>query len=475
MSASRSFTPPYPAYSRPVSHPYLRSPLPLLSLPPPPPSSSPRPGLPSSRRSSYSIPNAYDPALPSARRQVQREQPPRGTKRANSYTARQDYDYAPSNYRIIREGGWAGMKAFMEAHGLKIGDPGDVQEAERILDGYAELDARMRGGNESGHGRRDRGGDVNERKARDDVDVAPQEEKTTEEVQAQTVEEQEEDGTQKEDKRPSERKLNHQQPAASDPDPDLDSPDESESECTPSISDSTPLSSVAPACESPGQETNHAPPRAPSPPPACPSTPLMNDSTPEHRPSEADDSEDDTSGSDGDSESESDDEVTPEHHEPAKTTASIPLPSAPVPIRASMPKLRTTGGKHVRLCSPPPESRAQRPESDDESDGYSSSDDYIGPKIRTTNRDDYIDACSSSPPSPSFPAFTLPWGNTTASSGEDESEDDEAEEGEGEGRIAGTGEYISNYKRGGKESVSEKKTKKSNYTEDWSEYRYRLW
>jgi hypothetical protein len=33
------------------------------------------------------------------------------------------------------------MKGFMESHGLKLSDDGDIQEAKAILDGFREMDA----------------------------------------------------------------------------------------------------------------------------------------------------------------------------------------------------------------------------------------------------------------------------------------------------------------------------------------------
>ncbi|KAJ2892910.1 hypothetical protein MKZ38_009215 [Zalerion maritima] len=43
------------------------------------------------------------------------------------------------NLAIVKER-WGSQRAFMEAHGLRIGDPDDHETAERILDGYRVME-----------------------------------------------------------------------------------------------------------------------------------------------------------------------------------------------------------------------------------------------------------------------------------------------------------------------------------------------
>jgi len=45
-----------------------------------------------------------------------------------------------SDYQILKEGGYSGMKGMMDSYGLKLYNDDDVQEAKEILKGFRAID-----------------------------------------------------------------------------------------------------------------------------------------------------------------------------------------------------------------------------------------------------------------------------------------------------------------------------------------------
>jgi hypothetical protein len=58
---------------------------------------------------------------------------------ASNSSASDESSGPKTNYAYTKP--YGGMKGFMESHGLKLSDDGDIQEAKAILDGFREMDA----------------------------------------------------------------------------------------------------------------------------------------------------------------------------------------------------------------------------------------------------------------------------------------------------------------------------------------------
>ncbi|CAI6338731.1 unnamed protein product [Periconia digitata] len=405
VMSPRGLYPTYSPYSHPVSHPHGYS-APLAS--PPTPVSS----FPSSRRCSSSSRTAEHSFAPSARSGMNRESSyTHGTKRANVYSPHPDYDYAPSNYRSIREGGSEGMRAFMEARGLRDWEPSDVAEAERLLGEYEELDARIRGvgrNDKNMHGC-DEAGTAEQSNEEESVQVGDNdgpEENRGEKPKDSKERNKKGRWGQDEEPRPVSRVETLSEASSFDDEevarrnnsaPDHHHQDLQTSSATLENTNEVVATDCDPSQPPPPPPP---PPEAPSPPPAVLSSPSPSPSTQTSSESEEDNTYAETASTNNTA-------TESLHHE------DYHQPAPPASIRSPSPLYDAPGPmQRYTSPSPPPRSWPQSPPppasrewNEEDVDLYSSSDEYISARQRATTKDDYINPDSSSSSSSSLASF----------------------------------------------------------------------